>query len=278
MPGTNTVSLSDSKTLVLTRSSRPIFRLLSIGLISGVMSGLFGIGGGTIIVPLLLFWAKFDHRLAAGTSITAILPTAIVGAISYGIPGNIDWVAAICLAAGMVVGAQFGSWMLPRVSQAVLQLGFMGFLLVVIVSLWFIVPGRDAEIEIGVWAVFFLALTGIFTGILAGLLGVGGGVVVVPILMFFFGASDLVAKGTSLAMMIPGSISGTFGNMIRHNVDLIGAALIGLAACATIPFASILASVIDPLLGNILFSLYLVFVLGQLLNKRFGRSARRAND
>ena len=67
------------------------------------------------------------------------------------------------------------------------------------------------------------------TGTLAGLLGVGGGIIVVPALMLLFGASDLIAKGTSLLMMIPTAISGTVGNVRRHNVDLFAAALIGVA-------------------------------------------------
>ncbi|MGO1958211.1 MAG: sulfite exporter TauE/SafE family protein [Canibacter sp.] len=257
----------------MTRSSRSPIKFLCIGLAAGVMSGLFGVGGGTIIVPLLLFWVGMDHRIAAGTSVAAILPTAIVGTVSYGVQGNIDWVAALCLAAGMVVGAQVGSWLLSRVSRDVLQIGFMGFLLIVIVSLWFIVPHRDSEVVLTFWSISFLALTGFATGILSGLLGVGGGVIVVPVLMFFFGASDLIAKGTSLAMMIPGSVSGTVGNLIRRNVDLRASAMIGLAACVAIPFATILAGIIDPFVGNVLFSLYLVLVFGQLLQKRI--SAKR---
>src|SRR5690606_31114873 len=109
---------------------------------------------------------------------------------------------------------------------------FMGFLAVVIVSLWFVVPSRESEITINFLTGALLVLTGFITGILSGVLGVGGGVVVVPVLMFFFGSSDLIAKGTSLLMMIPGSISATLGNVRRQNVDLRAAVWVGVAACA----------------------------------------------
>ena len=118
------------------------------------------------------------------------------------------------------------------------------------------------------------ALAGAVAGVLAGLLGVGGGIVVVPILMFFFGANDLVAKGSSLVMMIPGSISGTLGNIRRQNVDLRSAVIVGLAACTMVPFSSLFAAWIDPFWGNVAFSLYLAFIFWQMLSKKL--RARKA--
>lgn len=242
--------------------------LLLVGVAAGLLSGLFGIGGGTIIVPALVLWLGMQQRLAAGTSVAAILPTAVVGATSYGIQGNVDWIAAACLAVGIVIGAQVGSHLLARVPVSALQWGFLVFLLVVIVSLWFVVPERDDEIGTSALSVSMLIVTGFITGILSGLLGVGGGIVVVPVLMFFFGANDLMAKGSSLVMMIPGSLSGTLGNMKRHNVDLRSAAWVGVAACATVPFGSLFAAAIEPFWGNVLFSLYLVFIFTQMLVRK----------
>ena len=86
--------------------------------------------------------------------------------------------------------------------------------------------------------------------------------------MFFFGSSDLIAKGTSLLMMIPGSLSGTFANLRRQNVDLRAAAIVGIAASICVPFSSLFAAWIDPFWGNVAFSLYLVFILGQMLYRQ----------
>jgi uncharacterized membrane protein YfcA len=254
---------------VTSQPVRPGFwPLLAIGIAAGLLSGLFGIGGGTIIVPALALWLGMNQKLAAGTSITAILPTAIVGAAAYGVQGNIDWIAAACLAFGMVVGAQIGTYLLARLPVGFIQWAFMGFLLVVIVSLWFVVPQREDQISMGVWVALLLIATGFVTGVLSGVLGVGGGIIVVPIMMLAFGSNDLVAKGSSLVMMIPGSISGTVGNWVRRNVDFRVALIVGISASACVPFSALLAGLLDPFLANVLFSLYLVFILAQMLLRR----------
>lgn len=249
-------------------SPRPgFFILIVLGAITGMLSGLFGIGGGIVLVPLLVLLLHYPQRLAAGTSVAAILPAAVVGGIGYAVQGNVDWVAAVCLAVGIVGGAQLGSYLLAKIPTGFLRGLFMVFLAAVAVSLWFVVPQRDAEIGITWFTAVMLVLTGLFTGVLSGLLGVGGGVVVVPILMFFFGASDLIAKGTSLIMLIPGSISGTLGNMRRRNVDLRSAAVLGISASVLSPLGSVLATRISPFWSNIAFSLLLAFVLVQMLLK-----------
>jgi uncharacterized membrane protein YfcA len=237
---------------------------VGIGLLAGLMSGLFGVGGGTVIVPLLVLVLGFDQRFAAGTSLAAIVPTATVGVISYAIHGSVAWIPALILAAGAVVGAQIGTWLLPRVSLTVLRWAFVGFLAAVIVSMFLVIPSRDAGLPITVITVIGFIALGVVTGILAGLLGVGGGIIVVPALMILFGASDLIAKGTSLLMMIPTAVSGTIGNVRRHNVDLLAAALIGVAACTTTALGAWIATLIDPFTANILFAIFLVVIAFQM--------------
>ncbi|MBZ4487906.1 sulfite exporter TauE/SafE family protein [Microbacterium sp. cx-55] len=237
---------------------------IGTGLLAGLLSGLFGVGGGTVIVPLLVMFLKFDQRLAAGTSLAAIVPTATVGVISYAVHGSVAWVPAILLAVGAVVGAQIGTWLLPRISQTALRWGFVAFIVVVIVSLFIVVPSRDSEIELTIWSGVALVVVGVFTGIMAGLIGVGGGVIVVPILMLLFGASDLQAKGTSLLFMIPTAVSGTIGNLRRKNVDLVAAATVGIAACTTTALGAWIATLLDPAVANILFAAFLVFIGTQM--------------
>lgn len=244
-----------------------ILLLLVFGALTGILSGLFGIGGGVILVPMLTIFLGFSQRFAAGTSVAAILPAAIVGGIGYAVQGNVDWIAAVLLSLGVIFGAQIGAYLLVRVPTGFLRWFFMGFLLVVIVSLWFVVPHRDSSIEMTVLMGISLVLLGLVTGILSGLLGVGGGIIVVPVLMFFFGASDLIAKGTSLIMLIPGSLSGTFANFKRKNVDLKAAMLLGISASALSPVGAVLATKISPFWSNVAFSAFLAFVLAQMLVK-----------
>ncbi|MDN3495459.1 sulfite exporter TauE/SafE family protein [Planococcus sp. APC 4015] len=249
------------------RGARYIITCVSIGLGAGLLSGLFGVGGGTVIVPLLVLVLGFGQRLAAGTSLGAIVPTAAVGVISYGLNDSVAWIPALILAAGAVIGAQIGTWLLPKVPVTALRWGFVGFLVVVIVSLFLVVPSRDAELPLSVLTVIGLVVLGLITGTLAGLLGVGGGVVVVPVLMLLFGTSDLIAKGTSLLMMIPAALSGTIGNIRRHNVDLVAAGIVGLAACTTTALGAWLATLLRPEVANILFAGFLLVIAVQMALK-----------
>jgi uncharacterized membrane protein YfcA len=237
---------------------------IGIGLLAGLLSGLFGVGGGTVIVPLLVLLVGFNQRLAAGTSLAAIVPTAAVGVISYGLNDSVAWIPALILAATAVVGAQVGTWLLARLSLTVLRWSFIGFLALVVVSLFLVIPSRDAGLDLDWWNGIGLAAVGFVTGVMSGLLGVGGGIIVVPAMILLFGTSDLLAKGTSLLMMIPTAISGTIGNLRRSNVDLVAAISIGAAACTTTALGAWFATLLDPFAANVLFALFLVFIATQM--------------
>ncbi|WP_345801668.1 sulfite exporter TauE/SafE family protein [Microbacterium sp. AZCO] len=258
----------------IVRTPRSVLLCVGIGLLAGLLSGLFGVGGGTVVVPLLVLLLRFDQRLAASTSLAAIIPTAAVGVVSYALHGSVAWIPALLLAAGAVVGAQVGTWLLPRVSQTVLRWAFVAFLVAVIVSLFLVIPSRDAQLELTWLTGAALVLLGVGTGVVSGLIGVGGGIIVVPVLMLGFGTSDLVAKGTSLLMMIPAAISGTVGNARRGNVDLGTAAIIGIAACTTTALGAWIATMVDPFVGNVLFAVFLAFIAVQMALKAIrGRRA-----
>lgn len=246
------------------RGARFVVSCVLIGFAAGLLSGLFGVGGGTVIVPLLVLVLGFDQRRAAGTSLAAIVPTASVGVVSYALSGSVAWIPALILAAGAVAGAQVGTWLLARLSQQVLRWGFVTFLVVVIVMLFVVIPSREAGLPLTPLSAGGLVVLGVITGILAGLLGVGGGVVVVPALILLFGTSDLIAKGTSLLMMIPTAVSGTIGNVRRGNADLLAAALVGIAACTTTALGAWISLHLDPLTANILFAVFLTFIAGQM--------------
>jgi uncharacterized membrane protein YfcA len=248
----------------------PIHRwgwLIAIGALSGFLSGLFGVGGGIVIVPLLVLLIGFDQKLAAGTSLAAIVPTSLVGVISYASTGNISWVSGGLLAIGAVAGAQLGTLLLHRLPQRAIRWAFILFMVVVIVSLFVVVPSRGETVDYTPLSIAGLIAVGVVVGILAGILGIGGGVIVVPVLILVFGASDLVAKGTSLLMMVPTAISGTLGNARRSNVNLRAAAVIGLAACVTVTLGALVAGMVSPLAGNILFAAFLSVVIAQLVLK-----------
>lgn len=241
-----------------------LLRLAGIGLAVGFFSGLFGVGGGIILVPLLILALGYSQRLASGTSLAAVLPTVVAGLIGYASAGSVDWVAGGVLALGAVGGSLFGTWLLHRLPQRLLRWMFVAFLIAVAIRMFFLVPDRGAGLEFGVATVAGLLVLGLVVGVLSGLLGIGGGVIVVPALMLLFGVGDLVAKGTSLLMMIPTAITGTIANAARHNVDLRAAAVIGLLAIPSSFGGVAVAVLIPPALGSVLFALLLVVSAAQL--------------
>ena len=103
-----------------------------IGLVGGVLSGLFGIGGGLVIVPALILVAGFPIATAAGTSLAALLlPVGLFGALEYYRAGHVDVQAAAVIAVGLLVGAYFGARLGTSLSPEVAQRAFGIFLLVV---------------------------------------------------------------------------------------------------------------------------------------------------
>lgn len=241
-------------------SARSIIVLIVVGMLVGVLSGMFGIGGGTVIVPALV-WLGLSQRNAAATSMLAIVPTAISGVVSYAAGGNVDWLAAALLFCGMFVGGQVGSWLLSRLPELALRWIFVAFLVFVVINQVSFVPSRDHQIAMSVTTGIGLALLGVVIGTLAGLLGIGGGALAVPSLSMLFGASDLVARGTSLLAMFPNSITTSAANLKRRLAHVKTALIIGVTASVTAPLGTWIAGEVSPRVGAIMFACYLCVLL-----------------
>ena len=242
-------------------SARSIIVLIVVGMLVGVLSGTFGIGGGTVIVPALV-WLGLSQRNAAATSTLAIVPTSISGVVSYATGGHVDWLAAALLFCGMFIGGQIGSWLLSRLPELVLRWIFVAFLVFVVINQVSFVPSRDHQIVMTVVTGIGLALLGVVIGTLAGLLGIGGGgALAVPSLSMLFGASDLVARGTSLLAMFPNSITTSAANLKRRLAHVKTALIIGVTAAVTAPLGTWIAGEVSPRVGAIMFACYLCVLL-----------------
>jgi len=113
----------------------PIF--IGIGLAAGVLSGLFGIGGGVLIVPALIYFGKMPIKMATGTSLGALLlPVGLLGAWAYHQAGNLDWKASLTVAIGLFFGAFVGAKLTQGMSPQLLQRLFALFLAAMAVRMW----------------------------------------------------------------------------------------------------------------------------------------------
>ena len=113
-----------------------LVRLAAIGTAAGAFSGLFGVGGGTIIVPLLIFWFGFGERLATGTSLAAIVIVGAFGAVAQGgIYGNVHVVTGLLLAIPAVLGVVGGTAIQQRIPQRAVSYLFAVLLVAVAIDL-----------------------------------------------------------------------------------------------------------------------------------------------
>jgi uncharacterized protein len=113
-----------------------VLGLIIIGIVAGVAAGMFGIGGGLIIVPALVLVYRMSQHAAVGTSLGAILlPVGALGAWVYWKNGNLNWRYSLLIAAGLLVGALAGAKLVEPVSDLTLRRLFGGFLLLISIKM-----------------------------------------------------------------------------------------------------------------------------------------------
>lgn len=233
--------------------------LVGVGLIAGFLSGVFGVGGGILVVPGLTIFVKMDQRLAHGTSLAAIVPISLASLVTYWGHGHVDWPVALWLSSGAVVGSIIGTRFLAVISKRTLGLIFASVLVISAIRL-FITTHGDGRENLSLSMVLGLISIGLAAGALAGLLGVGGGVVLVPAMIVLFGISSVIAKGTSIAVIVPTAIMGTLRNRSATNVDLSAALIVGCAGILSAIGGGLLSSLLTETASNVLFATLLVAV------------------
>jgi uncharacterized protein len=242
--------------------------LARIGAAAGLASGLFGVGGGFLIVPLQLLWTRVDSRRASGTSMAAILPIAFVGATAYyfgRIPGQVDFRVALFLAIGSMSGAYLGARVIGRVPDRILTMVVTAVLVVVgldeIVS--GLLPGQllaghhVAPTVLAAWQYGLIVAAGLFIGALSAIIGVGGGIFMVPAMVIGVGLDHHLAQGTSLVAILPTATVGAIthfrhGNVVVRNAIWIGAAGVPLALAGSALALSLPQAILAVLFGFLL--------------------------
>jgi uncharacterized membrane protein YfcA len=199
-------------------------RALLAGLLAGIAGGLFGVGGGIILIPLLTGWFKTTQHQAHGTSLAAIGATAVASIIVYGIHSHVAWGTALVVGLASAFAARFGARLAARTSESGLKLAFAIFMaLVALRLLW--KPGSPAVPSMHElpWKIALDLLLGLATGLLAGFMGVGGGILAVPAFTLLMGMPQQTAQGTSLAVILVTAPAGAIeharhGNLAWHVV------------------------------------------------------------
>jgi len=191
---------------------RSCYPSLLIGLVAGLGGGLFSLGGGTLTIPLMLYWLKLSEFEARGTALAAAFLPAALGAWLYQQAGQMDWLAVALVAIPALVVTPFvGLWTERLSGQRLRQV----FGLVVIGGALFLML-RDQLL--GSWAlegslrIAYLLGVGVVEGLIAGSVGVSGGPVLAPLLVLGLGMPQQLAQGCSLAARIPAVLTGSVEN------------------------------------------------------------------
>lgn len=192
---------------------------VGIGLAAGVLSGLFGVGGGIVMTPGVQVLLGAPPIVALATPLPAIFPTALAGALTYHRSGEVDTRVAAWLAGPGLVGAAVGALLTEWVDTSLLLLAtaiLLGWQAVRILG----DARRPSDPSSREAPPALLAVAGAGAGLVSGLLGVGGGIVIVPFLAGWLGMPLKRALGTSLLAIVALVVPGTIVHAALGNIDL----------------------------------------------------------
>jgi uncharacterized membrane protein YfcA len=202
-----------------------IICMLAIGAVAGLLSGLFGIGGGIVLVPFMIwlfnsndFPANSIVHMAIATSLATIIPTSISSVLAHQRIGTLQWSAVLLIAPYMFFGALLGSMLAGQLSGELLKSVFAGYLIIVAIRLWLQNTSSKPQINPNQ---LVMASAGTCIGGLSSLLGIGGGTLSVPFLTFY-GYPMRNAVAISAACGVPIAIAGSLGYafLVKNNTAL----------------------------------------------------------
>lgn len=252
--------------------------LILVGVAAGVFAGLFGIGGGIIIVPSLILLAGFPLVKATGTSLAAILlPVGILGVLAYYRAKVLDLRASVFIALGLLASVALGAWFANTLPVGVMRRFFAVFCLYVAWN--FMDPVRRVKRALGQQVTaraepesdprpdpFPLIGIGLLAGVMAGMFGIGGGNIIVPLLTLALGYPTKRAIATSLgAILLPFGLPGVLVYAHQGTLDLAAAAWVALGLFLGTVFGAKITIRLPVATVRLLYGVFLVFVAARFL-------------
>ncbi len=190
----------------------------ALGAFAGILAGLLGVGGGIVIVPMLVFafgWQGFPPEtimlLALGTSMSSIMFTSVSSSLAHGRNGNVAWGVAKGITPGILVGTFCGSFVAAQIPARYLQIFFVCFLFFVVSQM---LSGKKPKPYRQVTGFAGLSAAGGIIGVISSLVGIGGGTLSVPFLLWH-NVEMRKAIGTSAAIGFPIALAGSLGYIVN---------------------------------------------------------------
>lgn len=252
-----------------------------LGFLIAVFAAITGVGGGVLFVPLLTLGWGFEPSVAVGTSLMVMVFGGLGATISYGRQKRVYFKTGLLLALAAAPGAVVGAYLTSVLSSVTLGLAFAVFLLVLsahmlYTSRYFKAGNPNLALNMVACeadcfrnrkrlAVAFVL--SFFTGTLSGLLGVGVGVLLVPILLLVVYLPMHVAVGTSMFLMLLTSLSGVFQHQNLGNIDFFFVTLLAVGAFVGAQVGGYLSKKVPASRVQVLFAVALVVVSAQMILK-----------
>ncbi|KAA0236631.1 sulfite exporter TauE/SafE family protein [bacterium] len=239
--------------------------LAATGGVGGLFSGLTGVGGGAVMVPLMTGVLKMSQHTAHGTSLLVIIFAALAGALTYLVNGSAEWALVATLLAGSAIGAYAGARLVQLLPALRLRQLFGVFLLALGARL-LVFHDTSAMLSTSGLAEHALgAAIGLAGGLSSGALGVGGGAIFVPGLVILLGTGQHEAQAASLNVIVVTAMVGAFTHYRHGTADPGSAAWIIPAAVPAGVGGAMLADQLDAGVLQRIFALVLVGVGTQML-------------
>ena len=198
--------------------------LITLALSVGIIASMLGIGGGLLMVPGLIILFGFDPVMAAGTGAVTTMAVGIFTSISQRKYGDTEYRTGLSVAAGAVPAAFVGSYICGIMPESEIMLILAGLMLL---ASWRLLAG-NMEIKKRSLPLYYYVILGAVAGLLAGMVGIGGGVLFVPILVFSGMKMHEAAATSSFIIVFSGSASAT-GHLLFGHVNLLAALVIILS-------------------------------------------------
>jgi len=232
-----------------------LLKLFLIGFIGGILSGILGIGGGIVFVPLLTYFTKEDFKINTGISSLAIVFVASASAVTYIANGIEISTYVLYLILGAIFGGYLGSHISKLITSKNLQRMFSVLLLFASYRMFF---GTNFSTRFEENILLYI-LIGILSGLGSGLLGIGGGIIRIPLLIFFGGIGNLAAQGVSLITAIPSSVAAVIPKL-RNKEFIKRGIIIGIFGIIGSVIGSNIAFALPQKSLNYAFASFLVLV------------------
>ena len=242
-----------------------MLELIVLGSIVGLLSGFFGIGGGTILIPLLLLLG-YETKIAIGISVVQMVFSSVYGSYLNYKKGTLDVAMIMVVGTGGFIGALLSGFITSSVNDEVLEVIFLSFAIFALLRLFIKTKENCEQKEV---RKIFLFIIGFVLGAISMSIGVGGSIILVPILVGFLHVPLKKAVSAGLFFVVFSSLAGLISHTISEDIDYVSGVIIGSVSLFGVYVGIILKDKVDEVLQKRLLGSFYFLVVIYLINRIF---------